>query len=68
MYFPLLLEDRYLDVHPDHLCSTKKSVPICCIDERGRLNISILIFFIQMLLKVWSTIFHFIAVIVNLLL
>lgn len=39
MYLPFFLEKRYMDVHPEHLCSTKRSIPICCIDERGNLLI-----------------------------
>lgn len=31
----MFLDNRCIDVHPDHSCSTRREVSICCVDEYG---------------------------------
>lgn len=35
MYKPITIQDRTLDILQEHVCSTKKEVPLCCIDAQG---------------------------------
>ena len=35
-YVPFIRADQHVDVHPQHLCTTKKEVYIHCVDEFGK--------------------------------
>jgi len=34
-FLPVVLESRIINVRPNHVCTTAKEVPICCLDENG---------------------------------
>jgi len=36
-YVPVTVDNRCINIHPDHSCSTKWEVSICCVDENGKI-------------------------------
>ena len=39
-FVPVVLEGKSIDPRPGHTCSTSKEVPVCCLDENGKLQIT----------------------------
>ena len=39
-FVPIVLEGKCINPCPGHTCSTTREVPVCCLDENGRLQIS----------------------------
>ena len=36
MFKPVVIGNRVINVLPEHTCSTKKTIDVCCIDANGK--------------------------------